>query len=127
MVHTSPDVTAETLKAFLEAFNKHDLDEIMSFFSEDAVLDMPAGTQPWGQRAEGRDNVRALLAARFEQIPDVHYAYDEHFVCGDRGASEWTLTGTTVDGQYLRVRGCDVYTFEDGKISRESAYWKIVE
>lgn len=126
MQTTSP-VTVDVLKAFFAAFNNHDLDEIMSFFADDAVLDMPIGTQPWGQRAEGRGDVRALLEARFAQIPDVHYAYIEHFVCGDHGASEWTLTGTTVDGRYLRVRGCDLFTFDQGKISRESAYWKIVE
>lgn len=126
MVQTA-SANAEMLKAFIEAFNRHDLDEIMTFFSDNPVLDMPIGTQPWGQRAEGCADVRALLAARFAQIPDVHYAYDDHFVCGDRGASEWTLTGTTVEGRYLRVRGCDLYTFEQGKISRESAFWKVVE
>jgi uncharacterized protein (DUF427 family) len=43
--------------------------------------------------------VRAGLGARFTTIPDVHYGDDAHFVAGDRGASEWTLTGTTTDGE----------------------------
>src|SRR5258708_35745346 len=31
----------ETLKAVLDAFNAHDLDRIMAFFSDDCVLEMP--------------------------------------------------------------------------------------
>lgn len=39
-------VTVETLKAFLDAFNRHDLDDIMSFFADDCVLYMPRGPEP---------------------------------------------------------------------------------
>ncbi|MFA5896150.1 MAG: nuclear transport factor 2 family protein [Thermoplasmata archaeon] len=41
-------LTVETLKAFLEAFNRHDLDAIMAFFADDCVFDAPAGPIPWG-------------------------------------------------------------------------------
>jgi ketosteroid isomerase-like protein len=57
----------------------------------------------------------------------VHYGEDRHFVCGDRGASEWTLTGTTTDGVRLELRGCDLWEFEDGLIMRKDSYWKLVE
>jgi len=43
--------SVETLKAVLDAFNDHDLDRIMSFFSEDCVLEMPRGPDPWGSRS----------------------------------------------------------------------------
>lgn len=58
--------------------------------------------------------------------PDVHYGDDRHFVGGDRGASEWTLTGTMA-GKRIEVRGCDLFEFRGGKISRKDSYWKIVE
>lgn len=115
------------LKSLLEAFNRHDLDAVMAFFTDDPVLEMPRGPEPWGSRARGRDEVRALLATRFEGIPDVRYGDDRHLVCGDRGVSEWLLTGTTRDGRRLRVRGCDLFEFDRGKISRKDSYWKIVE
>lgn len=51
--------------------------------------------------------MRSGLAARFEGIPDVHYGDGDHFTCGTRGVSEWTITGTTVDGERVDVRGCD--------------------
>ena len=120
-------VTESTLKSFLDAFNRHDLVDIMSFFGDHPVFDMPRGPQPWGTRAEGKAEVRTLLATRFEGIPDVHYSEDCHFVCGDRGVSEWLLTGTTRDGQKIRVRGCDLFTFAAGKITKKDSFWKIVE
>lgn len=50
---------------------------------------------------------------------------DEHFVSGDRGASEWTLRGTTTDGLRLELRGCDLWTFRDGKIVKKDSHWKL--
>jgi ketosteroid isomerase-like protein len=126
-VDPSTSVTENTLKSFLDAFNRHDLDAVMSFFTESPVLQLPRGSQPWGSRAEGRAEVRALLATRFQGIPDVHYSEDRHLVSGDRGFSEWLLTGTTVDGKRIRVRGCDLFEFEKGQIAKKDSYWKIVE
>ena len=44
---------------------------------------------------------------------------------GDCGASEWILTGTTTEGEHLEVRGCDLWTFRDGLVTRKDSYWKI--
>lgn len=48
-------------------------------------------------------------------------------MCGDFAASEWTLTGTSVSGKKIKVRGVDLLEFADGKITRKDAFWKIVE
>ena len=120
-------VTAETLRAILRAFNDHDLDTIMEFFAEDCSMDMPRGHDPEGLRLIGKASVRAGLAMRFSGLPDVHYSDDRHWVCGDRGVSEWLLTGTTTDGRRVRVRGCDHWEFRGGRVVRKDSYWKIVE
>ena len=52
---------------------------------------------------------------------------DRHWVSGDRGASEWLLTGTTTTGERIAVRGCDLWEFRDCQIIRKDSYWKIVE
>jgi ketosteroid isomerase-like protein len=118
----------EALKQVLDAFNRHDLDAIMSHFADDCVLETPRGPEPWGSRFVGRDEVRRGLAARFEGIPDVHYGDEDHFVSGDRGVSEWTISGTTVEGRRIEVRGCDLWTFgDDGTITRKDSFWKIRE
>jgi steroid delta-isomerase-like uncharacterized protein len=122
-------ITVETMKQVLDAFNRHDLDAIMEFFSDDCSLDFPRGPEPWGQRFIGKARVREGLAGRFKGIPDVHYGEDLHWISadGNRGVSEWTLTGTTTSGVKLKVRGCDLWEFRNGKITRKDSYWKIVE
>lgn len=121
------DPSVEMLQAILDAFNRHDLDAIMDFFTDDAVSEMPRGPEPWGIRFVGKENVRKGLATRFSGIPDVHYGEDTHWVIGNRGVSEWTLTGTTAAGQRLRLRGCDLWKFRDGLVVRKDCFWKIVE
>ena len=119
--------TVELLKEILDAFNRHDLDAIMRFFTDDAVFEMPRGPEPWGIRYTGKENVRKGLATRFSGIPDVHYGEDTHWLAGNRGVSEWTLTGTTLAGVKLRVRGCDLWEFRDDLVVRKDSFWKIVE
>ena len=115
------------LRSLVAAFNAHNLDEIMSFFTDDCVLETPRGSQPWGTRYTGRDAVREGLTARFAGIPDVHYGEEEHWLCGDHAVTKWLLTGTTTAGEQVRVRGCDLLDFAaDGRICRKDSYWKIV-
>ena len=123
----SESVTHELLKGFLEAFNLHDLDAIMAYFAEDCIFYMPRGSAPRGDRYVGKEQVREGLAKRFEGIPDAHYGEDQHWVCGDLGVSEWTLTGTSVSGKKLNVRGVDLLEFAHGKIIRKASFWKILE
>ena len=123
------NVTTETLEKILDAFNRHDLDAIMEFFSEDCSFDFPRGPEPWGQRFVGKGEVRKALSGRFKGIPDVHYGDDRHWISsdGNMGVSEWTLTGTSTSGQKLKVVGCDLWEFQDGMVIRKNSFWKIVE
>jgi hypothetical protein len=51
----------------------------------------------------------------------------KHFAEGNRGASEWSLAGTTIDGTRPELRGCDLWAFCDGLVTRKGSFWKIVE
>jgi len=115
----------EMLRQVAAAFDRHDLDGIMAHFADDAVFEGPRGPDRWGQRFFGKEAVRDAFAARFSGIPDVRYQDDDHFVDGDRGASEWTLSGTMSTGQRIEVRGCDLWTLRDGKIVKKDSFWKI--
>ena len=121
-------VTRDVLEGFLGAFNDHDLDAIMGYFADDCVFYLPRGASPRGDRFEGTEQVRAGLAKRFAGIPDVHYGDDLHWVCDDGvGVSEWTLTGTSISGERIEVRGLDLLEFDgQGKITRKDSFWKIV-
>ena len=120
-------VTTATLQAFLDAFNAHDVDAVMSFFTEDCVLDMPRGPAPGGRRLLGRQQVREGIQSRFDGIPDIQYSDDRHWTCGDRAVSEWTIRGTQRTGEHIEVRGCDLFEFSEGKISRKDSFWKIID
>ena len=123
----SGSASIAALRALVRAFNDHDLDRIMGFFAEDAVLEMPRGPDPWGRRFVGATAVRKGLQARFDGLPDVHYGDDSHFVDGDMGISQWTVTGTTKAGERIEARGCDFYTFRNTKVIKKDSFWKIVE
>jgi ketosteroid isomerase-like protein len=117
-----------SLRAILAGFNAHDLDAMMGHFAEGAVFEAPRGPDACGRRFEGIDAVRDGLAGRFRTIPDVRYESHGDFVDGDRGVSEWTISGTTTDGESIEVRGCDLWTFApDGRIEVKNSFWKIRE
>jgi steroid delta-isomerase-like uncharacterized protein len=112
------------LDRFADAWNRHDLDALMSMMTDDCVFEASAGPQVNGQRSEGKQAVRAAYAAVFETFPDAHWASARHFVDGNRGVSEWTFTGTQKDGKRVEVTGCDLFTFRDGKIAIKNSYRK---
>lgn len=114
------------LDRLADGFNAHDIDAIMACFAEDCTLDLPRGPLPVGSHYEGKAEVRRGIMTRFETTPDVHYGDVEHFVAGDTGMSKWLLTGTTLQGDRIEVRGCDFYSFRDGLVTRKDSYWKIV-
>ena len=125
MAHASEIIAI--LEALVDAFNQHDLDQIMEFFADDCSLDMPRGSEPWGTRYVGKAEVRRGLQSRFEMLPDVQYLDARHFATDQMGVSEWLVTGTLKSGKTVKVRGCDHYEFRDGQVIRKDSYWKIVE
>jgi len=123
--HTRSDVDLfKLLERFADAWNRHDLDALMSMMTDDCVFEASAGPEVTGQRSEGRLAVRTAYAAVFETFHDARWANPRHFVAGNRGVSEWTFTGTHTDGKRVEVNGCDLFTFRDGKIAVKNSYRK---
>jgi hypothetical protein len=67
-------VTTETLQAFADAWNRHDVDALMSFMADDCVFEASAGPEVFGQRHVGRDAVRAAYAEVWATFSDAHGA-----------------------------------------------------
>ena len=124
MPNVITQVTTDALQAFADAWNRHDIDALMSFMTEDCVFDASAGPEVCGTRYAGRDSVRAGFAEVWATFPDAHWGNARHFVCGDRGVSEWIFTGTRADGTRVEANGCDVFTFRNGKIAVKNSYRK---
>ena len=124
MPTSTPEVATELLQAFAEAWNRHDIDALMSFMTEDCVFEASAGTDVCGACYVGDEAVRAGFSEVWAVFPDAHWANPRHFVYGDRGVSEWTFTGTRQDGHRVEVNGCDIFTFKGGKIYLKNSYRK---
>jgi len=112
------------LQAFADAWNRHDVDALMSMMTTDCVFEASGGESIDGERHEGQPAVLAAFIAVFEQYPDAQWADARHFVTGDRGVSEWTFTGTRKDGKRVEVNGCDVFTFRNGQIAIKNSFRK---
>ena len=112
------------LQTFADAWNRHDVDALMSMMTTDCVFQASGGTAVDGERHEGQRAVRAAYTAVFEQYPDAHWGHARHFVTENRGVSEWTFTGTLNDGKRVEVTGCDVFTFRNGKIAVKNSFRK---
>ena len=114
----------QLLERFADAWNRHDLNALMSMMTEDCVFQASAGPEIEGQRSEGQRAVRAAYAAVFEAFPDAHWANARHFIAGHRAVSEWTFTGTHKDGKRVEVNGCDLFTLREGRIAVKNSYRK---
>ena len=96
----------------------------MGFMTEDCKFQASAGTEACGALHVGRPAVQAAFAEVWATYPDARWNSPRHFVCGDRGVSEWTFTGTRADGARMEVDGCDLFTFRGGKIAVKNSYRK---
>lgn len=120
MSKKAANITVEDLETFADAWDRHDVDAVMAFFSDDCVF--IAG---WGARFEGRADVRKGVSEFFSRFPDGRFSESSHFVAGDRGVSEWTFTATGPGGEKLRMLGCDIFEFAEGKIRVRNAFRKV--
>jgi ketosteroid isomerase-like protein len=114
----------QLLQEFADAWNRHDVDALMSMMTVDGVFEASAGEDVNGARHEGQGAVRAAYEAVFEQYPDAQWGDARHFVKGNRGVSEWTFTGTRSDRTRVEVNGCDLFTFRGGKIAVKNSFRK---
>ena len=109
-----------------QGFARHDVDAILDCFAEEGIFDITEGPEPWGERFQGKGEIRKALESLFTTLPDVQFTEATNWVAGDRGVSEWMCVATTPKGRSLCVRGCDLFEFRDGRISRKDSYFKKV-
>jgi steroid delta-isomerase-like uncharacterized protein len=114
--------TLEAVERFNEAFNRHDVDAVMSAMTEDCVFEN-TNPAPDGKRYQGRAEVRAFWERFFQNYPDALFEAEEMFAAGDRCVVRWIYRRTR-DGQPWHLRGVDVFRVRDGKVAEKLAYVK---
>ena len=86
-------------KAIHEAINAHDVDQLMSYFADDAVTDFVAsGATP----AHGKEEVAEFMEALLKAFPDIHFDTHRMLISGNILVSEYTMTGTHT-GDWLGI------------------------
>lgn len=111
------------LKDYSDAWNDHDIDRIMSYHTEDSIFDTGGGAERYGTRFQGAE-VRDRFVEVWTDLLDVRFENGSHFVSGNRGCSEWTFVATRPNGTKLEMDGCDLFTFENGKIKVKNSLLK---
>ncbi len=124
MSQESNTVNVAMLQEFSAAWNRHDIDALMSFMDADCVFHAVAGPDLLGRSFKGTEEVRKGFELAWQTFPEAAWLDGEHFVVGDRGVSECTFKGTKADGSRIEARMVDVFTFRNGKIAVKNAYRK---
>jgi steroid delta-isomerase-like uncharacterized protein len=119
----------ETIEAYNDAWNAHDVQRIGSLHAPGMVFENHTA----GERAEGDEALRHI-AGIFDSWPDISFETRRLYVRDDLVVQEWTASATHVkplrrgelvaepSGKRVAWRGVDVIPFEDGKIKRKDVY-----
>ncbi len=106
---------------FVDAFNRQDLDGVVSFFSEDAVYEDSRG---------GAHTGHAAIRSAFEPLLNgargrIHFDAEDFFaeVETDKVMTSWRLH-MEIDGKQVSMRGLDLLHFKGDRLVRKLAYCK---
>lgn len=124
------DAPVETVKAYLAAWNAHDIDAAAALLAEDVIcLDATVGTPVTG-RAAVRE---AIIAAFLNAAPDARWEMTGEAVAhGDRVGFEWRFSGTNTGawadgtaatGKAFTFTGASMMTVRDGRIAIQNDYY----
>jgi steroid delta-isomerase-like uncharacterized protein len=126
---TAVEQLQETIAAYNDAWNAHDVERIASMHASDMVFENHTA----GERAEGEQALRHI-ARIFESWPDIEFKTRRLYVREDLVVQEWTATATHVkplsrgeivvepSGRRIEWDGMDVIPFEGGKVKRKDVY-----
>ena len=100
-------VTIALLDEIQDGFNRHDVNAIVSHFTDDGVWLMARGPHaPEGRCCVGKAEIGEVLRTRYEQIPDMRWEEMRHWIVDDTKAiSEWVVRGTPIGGQPFEYSG----------------------
>ena len=113
-------VDAKTFaQEWVEAWNSHDLDRILSHYADDFQMTSPFITQMLSEPTgtiKGTENVRVYWAKALERIPDLHFDLIEVLTSVD--------SITIYYHAVLGKRAAEVLWFDaNGKVSRAIAHY----
>lgn len=111
------DLQTEARQALLTrlfvAFNRHDAEGVMAYFTPDIVFHAAAGPEANGRRIVGAEAVRAAFVATWTAMPDVRWEVRRHAVFGNRAVSEWLFRAIAPEGGRIEAEGSTCSNLRD--------------
>jgi steroid delta-isomerase-like uncharacterized protein len=119
----------ETIAAYNDAWNAHDVQRIGSMHAPDMVFENHTA----GERAEGEEALEHI-AQIFRSWPDIKFETRRFYVRENLVVQEWSASATHVtplkrgeivaepSGKRIEWNGMDIIPFERGKVKRKDVY-----
>jgi steroid delta-isomerase-like uncharacterized protein len=115
------------LRDWNEAWNAHEVESILSYFTDDIVFKDLGGARVMRGKAQMRTWIDETLSA----FPDFRTDLKSLFVSGKWAGSEWVASGTLKGrlhhlqptGKGYSVRGASIMELRDGKIKRNTDFY----
>lgn len=112
---------ARLTEAFVDAFNRNDLEAVMSYFADDAVYDEFNGTANAGVEA-----IRRAFTPQFTgAFGEMKFLDEDLFIDAETGKvmASWVCT-LEVKGQPTSWRGLDLLHWQGDRLTRKLTYAK---
>jgi len=117
-------ITPNLLDAITDAYNRNDIDDVMSFFAEDAAFDHAAGPNINGTHFEGLETIRDIFQGLFNNVESVQWTPIDTRVSGDKAYCEFHRVAKLKSGEVQDFLSIDVLTFRDGLIIHKDTFYK---
>ena len=116
------DELIQLTNAFVDAFNRMNLDDVVGFFAEDGVYE-----DSTGGRHIGHDAIRTAFTPLVGgSRGNIRFDGEDVFVETNTGKvlASWRLN-LDKDGEVSVIRGIDILEFEADKLKKKMAYMKV--
>ena len=119
---SATEQTRATIEHFNDAFNRYDIDAVMTLMTDDIIFENSSGG-----RFEGKEAVRAVLSRAFEMMSMGGFTTEELFLAEDRCVVRWIYTLNREEPERGQVRGVDVFRVRNVRVAEKLSYVKSGE
>lgn len=117
------EAAARVVLQFNEAFNRHDVSDMMRLMTDDCVLET-ASPAPDGTVYAGKGAVTRCWEGFFRESPHAHIKIEAIAGMGLRCVARWRYEWVDAAGAARCVRGVDLFQVKDGVICEQLSYVK---
>ena len=112
---------------YIQAWNTHDVEKVLSHFTDDIVYE----DMVLAKVMRGKAELRTFATDTFTAFPDFKIDLKFFFVSGEWAGSEWVMSGTSKGeafgqkptGKSFSVRGASITELRGDKIRRNTDYY----